>query len=80
MDVAAEQAAEELKEGLASNWRAEDVAVWWVAWYMKAGHKRLGRVMLELGRVAQGEPEEGLRAAPRMPRRRLPVERLTSVS
>jgi hypothetical protein len=27
-----------------------DVAVWWYAWYMTAGHKRLGRLLVDIAR------------------------------
>ena len=28
----------------------ETVAAWWAKWYMKAGHKRLGRIMVKLAK------------------------------
>jgi len=28
------------------NWSARDVVVWWSKWYLKAGHKRLGRILV----------------------------------
>ena len=47
MDVAAKVAAAELKlvDTLA------DVQEWWKRHYLKAGHKRLGRVLLEYKEV-----------------------------
>jgi hypothetical protein len=29
-----------------ANWTARDVVVWWAKWYLKAGHKRLGRILV----------------------------------
>ena len=51
MDEAAQEASKELLTNIAS-WTATDVAEWWNRWYMKAGHKRLGRVMVALGKAA----------------------------
>jgi hypothetical protein len=31
-------------------WRAKDVALWGKRWYMKAGYKRLGRILVDLSR------------------------------
>jgi hypothetical protein len=28
------------------NWTGRDVVVWWAKWYLKAGHKRLGRILV----------------------------------
>lgn len=47
MDKAALMARAELQQH-ASEWRTKDVAQWWKKWYMKAGHKRLGRVLVQL--------------------------------
>jgi hypothetical protein len=33
------------------NWTARDVVAWWTKWYLKAGHKRLGRLLVAKGRV-----------------------------
>jgi hypothetical protein len=33
-----------------AGWKAIDVAKWWAAWYLKAGHKRLGRLLVELAK------------------------------
>jgi len=56
MEQAAEQAAKELLEHIES-WTAKDVARWWANWYMQAGHKRLGRLMANLGKL-QGKLQE----------------------
>jgi hypothetical protein len=47
MDEAAQKALEEIKEGITS-WSANDLIKWWVRWYLKAGHKRLGRILVAL--------------------------------
>lgn len=44
MDAAADQAAEELHDMDAKD--VEPVARWWKKWYLKAGHKRLGRALV----------------------------------
>jgi len=44
MDKAAQDAAQELNPG----WTAQEVAQWWAKWYPKAGHKRLGRLIVAL--------------------------------
>ena len=49
MDEAAEQAALELVEAI-DLWTARDVVGWWSKWYLKAGHKRLGRILLTQGK------------------------------
>jgi len=43
MDAAAKEASEELKRTMT----LADVKAWWKRHYLKAGHKRLGRVLLE---------------------------------
>jgi hypothetical protein len=45
MDEAAKQAEEELKQ--LDQKSVEIVANWWINWYMKAGHKRLGRILVK---------------------------------
>ena len=45
MDEAAVLAAAELNKDYV-NWTARDVVVWWAKWYLKAGHKRLGRILV----------------------------------
>jgi len=57
MDEAAEQARIELDSNI-DHLTARDVAAWWVKWYMKAGHKRLGRILVGLGRKKKGDPDE----------------------
>jgi hypothetical protein len=52
MDAAAQEAHAELERHL-EDWGVRDVALWWQRWYMRAGHKRLGRVLLE---AAQAPP------------------------
>lgn len=47
MDSAALQARSELNRHLAE-WRTKEIAQWWRRWYMRAGHKRLGRVLLDI--------------------------------
>ena len=52
MDEAAAQAeAEFYKDG--KDWKADDVVTWWSRWYLKAGHKRLGRILVAKGRKAK---------------------------
>jgi hypothetical protein len=52
MDMAADQAAQELQALVDNNPTAregvEKVIAWWNHNYMKAGHKRLGRALLHL--------------------------------
>jgi hypothetical protein len=48
MDEAAEHAAHELVEAI-DRWTARDVVGWWTKWYLKAGHKRLGRILVTQG-------------------------------
>ena len=49
MDDAAVQARKELVECL-NKWSANDVAAWWKSWYMQTGHKRLGRILVDLAK------------------------------
>jgi len=49
MDNAAKQAKEEFLEHLDS-WSAKDLVDWWSRWYGKAGHKRLGRILVAITR------------------------------
>lgn len=46
MDAAAEQAKQELIQNM-DKWTAKDIANWWGQNYLKSGHKRLGRALLE---------------------------------
>jgi hypothetical protein len=45
-------AAEEAEKDLATVDRAaiEAIAAWWLKWYMAAGHKRLGRIMVKVAK------------------------------
>lgn len=49
MDKAAEEAGKELRQHF-DRWSARDLATWWKTWYVRAGHKRLGRILVELVR------------------------------
>jgi hypothetical protein len=49
MDEAAEKAYEEIKANLDA-WSAKDLVKWWAGWYLKAGHKRLGRALVALSK------------------------------
>lgn len=46
MDAAAEIAAHELNEKI-ETMSATDLVTWWAKNYMKSGHKRLGRVLVD---------------------------------
>jgi hypothetical protein len=50
--VEMDAAAVEAEKDLATVDRAavEAVASWWAKWFMKAGHKRLGRIMVKLAK------------------------------
>jgi hypothetical protein len=52
MDDAASTAKKELLEHL-DRWSAKAVASWWAVWYLKAGHKRLGRILVDLARKSE---------------------------
>ena len=49
MDAEAVRARVELEQNIDS-WNARDVAAWWNRWYLKAGHKRLGRTLVEIAK------------------------------
>ena len=51
MDVAAQQAQEELKANF-ETWSAKDMGAWWGRNFLKAGHKRLGRVLVAVSKEA----------------------------
>jgi hypothetical protein len=51
MDEAAAQAQAELVKSYAT-WSARDLVTWWSRWYLKAGHKRLGRLLVAEGKKA----------------------------
>jgi Protein of unknown function (DUF1156) len=44
---AAGAAHKELLEHL-DDWSARAVTKWWAKWYLKAGHKRLGRLLVDI--------------------------------
>lgn len=48
MDAAAEEAEKDL--ATLDPAAVELIAAWWSKWYMKAGHKRLGRIMVKLAK------------------------------
>ncbi len=51
MDDAAKEACDELTKNIKS-WTAQDLTTWWSTWYMRAGHKRLGRILVKLARAS----------------------------
>jgi hypothetical protein len=55
MDDAAQQSKKELMKNI-GEWGVKGIARWWARWYMKAGHKRLGRLLAEL---AEQEESDG---------------------
>ena len=50
MDEAAVQAREEIEKNIESL-SARDVISWWSKWYLKTGHKRLGRILVAMGKT-----------------------------
>ena len=48
MDAAAEEAAEDLKT--LDPAAVETIAAWWLKWYLTAGHKRLGRLLVKIAK------------------------------
>jgi hypothetical protein len=48
MDAHAKEAAEELKK--LNQASVEEVAAWWYNWYLRAGHKRLGRLLVKIAK------------------------------
>jgi hypothetical protein len=50
MDEASKEAQVELLKGFKS-WSCVDTAHWWQRWYLKAGHKRLGRLLVGLSKT-----------------------------
>jgi len=48
MDAAAEEAERDLAN--LDQAAVEAVAEWWARWFMKAGHKRLGRIMVKVAK------------------------------
>jgi hypothetical protein len=56
MDKAALEAEKELRQKLeTSSATALYVAEWWSKWYMQAGHKRLGRLMVKIAKEQKKE-------------------------
>lgn len=47
MDQAAEEARKDLPQDI-KTWNAAQLADWWKKWYMKAGHRKLGRIIVKL--------------------------------
>ncbi|MCX6569835.1 MAG: hypothetical protein NT006_00160 [Candidatus Aminicenantes bacterium] len=50
MDDAASQAQAEIEQNI-DNLSARDIITWWSKWYMKTGHKRLGRILVAMGKM-----------------------------
>ena len=48
MDAAAEEAEKEL--ATLDQAAVKTIAAWWAKWFMKAGHKRLGRLMVKVAK------------------------------
>jgi hypothetical protein len=53
MDSQAELARRELEANL-DLWSSRAMILWWDRWYLKAGHKRLGRILVELAKQKSG--------------------------
>jgi hypothetical protein len=49
MDLQAGLARLELEENI-DLWSGRAIALWWDRWYLKAGHKRLGRILVEMAK------------------------------
>jgi len=54
MDDAAEKAKAEIEQNI-DRLSARDVIDWWKKWYLKTGHKRLGRILLAIGKRTGNE-------------------------
>lgn len=50
MDAAAEEAEKEL--ATLDQKAVEALAAWWLKWYVTAGHKRLGRLLVRIAKSA----------------------------
>ncbi|MGA8857879.1 MAG: hypothetical protein WB643_12050 [Candidatus Bathyarchaeia archaeon] len=48
MDAAAEEAERDLAS--LDQEAVKALAVWWLKWYMTAGHKRLGRLLIKIAK------------------------------
>ena len=49
MDAAAEEAERDLST--LDQATVERIAAWWLKWYMTAGHKRLGRILVRIAKA-----------------------------
>ncbi len=47
MDASARSARQELEQSW-EKWSVRAVAEWWHRWYPSAGHKRLGRILIDV--------------------------------
>lgn len=52
MDEAASSAEAELEQNFVK-WSAQDLVSWWSRWYLKAGHKRLGRILVAINKKSK---------------------------
>lgn len=50
MDAAAEEAKKELLNSIPQD-AVERVSTWWAKWFITAGHKRLGRLLVETNKT-----------------------------
>ncbi len=50
MDEAAVQARLEIEQNI-DNLSARDIVNWWSKWYLKTGHKRLGRILVGISKT-----------------------------
>ena len=57
MDKAAHEAQLELEE--LEPEAVDIVAKWWAKWYMRAGHKRLGRILVAYAKASGVGPHTG---------------------
>lgn len=78
MDEAAEQAAHELVEAI-DCWTARDVVGWWSKWYLKAGHKRLGRILVTQ-RETQSRVKDQIKVRKKLIEVALPLEAINKES
>ena len=44
------QAAKEAEQELNDKMILQELCAWWSRWYLKAGHKRLGRILVKLNK------------------------------
>ena len=50
MDDSAIRAKAEIEHNI-DDLSARDVINWWTKWYLKTGHKRLGRILIAIGKT-----------------------------